>query len=111
MSTGIDSELVKVVQEHVRKLSNDVVNMSFERQGQMNSMTGTVNNIQLEIEKLLQDIELLKKRVNNLEMEYQNNCRIGMYNIYFPNIYSFDIAENLRHGIWAYANIHKQNSR
>jgi SMC interacting uncharacterized protein involved in chromosome segregation len=99
MNTGIDSELVKVVQEHVRKLSSDVMNMSFESQEQMNNMTGTLNNIQLEIEKVLQEIERIKERVSKLEMEYQNNCRIGMYNIYFPDVYSFDIAENLRHDI------------
>jgi hypothetical protein len=46
MNTGVDSELVKVVQEHVRKLSSDVATMSFESQEQINNVTRMLTNIQ-----------------------------------------------------------------
>jgi Skp family chaperone for outer membrane proteins len=104
MNTGVDSELVKVVQEHVRKLSSDVATMSFESQEQINNVTGMLTNIQLdlkEIEKRLQEVEhkqailqhdqdILKKRQNNVEQrvtsweqEAQDNCRSCTYEYLF----------------------------
>jgi hypothetical protein len=92
MNTGVDSELVKVVQEHVRKLSSDVATMSFESQEQINNVKGMLTNIQLDFEKRVQQLEhkqailqreqdilqheqgilqheqvILKKRQNNVE--------------------------------------------
>jgi predicted RNase H-like nuclease (RuvC/YqgF family) len=97
MNTGVDSELVKVVQEHVRKLSSDVANMSFESQEQINNVTRMLTNIQLDFEKRVQQLEHkqailqreqdnLKKRRNNVEQrltcwkqEAQDNCRSCTY--------------------------------
>jgi septal ring factor EnvC (AmiA/AmiB activator) len=111
MNTGVDSELVKVVQEHVRKLSSDVATMSFESQEQINNVTRMLTNIQLdlkEIEKRLQEVEhkqailqhdrdILKKRHNNveqrvtrLEQEVQDNCRSCTYMYAYLFRYYFD---------------------
>jgi Skp family chaperone for outer membrane proteins len=57
MNTGVDSELVKVVQEHVRKLSSDVATMSFESQEQINNVNEMLTNIQLDFEKRVQQLE------------------------------------------------------
>jgi chromosome segregation ATPase len=92
MNTGVDSELVKVLQEHVRKLLSDVATMSFESQEQINNVKEMLTNIQLDFEKRLQQLEqeqvilqheqgilqreqgilqheqgILKKRQNNVE--------------------------------------------
>jgi hypothetical protein len=104
MNTGVDSELVKVVQEHVRKLSSDVATMSFESQEQINNVKEMLTNIQLDFEKRVQQLEqkqgilqreqgilqheqdMLKKRQNNVEQrvtcwkqEAQDNCRSCTY--------------------------------
>ena len=57
MNTGVDSQLVKVVQEHVRKLSSDVATMFFESQEQINNVKEMLTNIQLNFEKRLQQLE------------------------------------------------------
>ena len=57
MNTGVDSELVKVLQEHVRKLLSDVATMSFESQEQINNVKKMLTNIQLDFEKRVQQLE------------------------------------------------------
>jgi hypothetical protein len=57
MNTGVDSELVKVLQEHVRKLLSDVAAMSFESQEQINNVEKMLTKIQLDFETRVQQLE------------------------------------------------------
>jgi chromosome segregation ATPase len=63
MNATIDSELVKVVQEHVCKLSNEVEKMAFKNEKER-------NDLKICLEKFQSHLQALEKRVEKVEHEY-----------------------------------------
>ena len=60
VNATVDSELVKVMQEHVTKLSSDVNKMAFESQGEM-------QNLKEMLENTREYLQNCKKRFENIE--------------------------------------------
>ncbi|XP_028414766.1 uncharacterized protein LOC114537856 [Dendronephthya gigantea] len=61
MNASIDSELVKVMQEHVTKLSSDVNKMAFESQEELCNLKETLENIH-------ENLQNCEKRVKQMEL-------------------------------------------
>ena len=51
MNATIDSELVKVVQKHVNKLSSEVEKIAFESQEEMNNLKVMLHNVKIELQE------------------------------------------------------------
>ncbi len=63
MNATIDSELVKVVHEHVCRLSNEVEKMAFKNEKER-------NDLKICLEKFQSHLQALEKRVEKVEHEY-----------------------------------------
>ena len=77
MNATIDSEVAKMVKEHVCKLSNEVEKMTFENQEEMNYLKIMLDNIQLnlqEFDNFKRSQEAVEQRVTELESQEKCNA-------------------------------------
>ncbi len=72
MNATIDSELVKVVQEHVCKLSNEVEKMAFENQEERNDVKISLDNIQLYLRGFEKRVENVEQKVDTLQHQHRS---------------------------------------
>ena len=69
LNATVDCELVKLVQEHVSKLSNEVEKMKFEDQIDTKNLKMKLNNVRLYVFKLKKRLEKIEHEHNMLKQQ------------------------------------------